>query len=668
MILRRFFIAAAFAFALAFILVPRAARSPEPKQTAPAESAELRSKQSMMQQDIARTDQLCRTQCLTDLRLAAEQLNGLPNAADNAVRRLLTDVQKEHPHMEKFVWKSGQGNIVNIGTVTGGLAERVKPYIAEAENAAGAKREHYESPQIEWNGSYYFVAGLPGKVNGSTLTGVIRQDILGQVKKHQEKNLRLVPYPSDKRYKIEAVDSRTLKKVQVDEPKDNQGTSHYHNQQIVVKFEKNPTAEQLEAMKKEIGAKFVQKLGYTYVFESHSLNTMQMMSYFKKHNAQYSEPHYLYMTNDRVDGPSSGFGSQEAANPDKGALSHGIRTLKDKGPLHNGSNPDARAQLHSTANKGSMELEPNQPNDALFSKYQWNLPITDTLRGWDLSKGSNDVIVAVVDTGADLNHPDLAEHLVAGYNFVANNDKPKDDVGHGTHVSGIISAVVNNGEGVAGMTWYNKIMPVKVLDSSGAGDTYTVAKGIIWATDHGAKVINLSLGNYAQAQFLHDAVKYAFDHDVALISASGNDNTEDPGYPAAYPEVFAVSATDSNRDRASFSNMGDYVDVVAPGVNIASTYPTNQYAALSGTSMACPHVAALAALIRTANPLLKNTEVYEIMRQTAIDLGNKGHDKYFGYGQIDVAKALEAANGSSESLSLWPQFFERHLRSLLLKP
>ena len=174
--------------------------------------------------------------------------------------------------------------------------------------------------------------------------------------------------------------------------------------------------------------------------------------------------------------------------------------------------------------------------------------------------------------------------------------EPDDDVGHGTHVSGIIGATVNNSEGVAGMSWYNKIMPVKVLDSSGAGSTYSVAQGIIWATDHGAKVINMSLGNYAQADFLHDAIKYAYEHDVVMIAASGNDNTDRPGYPAAYPEVFAVAATDSNKEKASFSNYGDYIDVAAPGDSIASTYPGSQYAALSGTSMASPHVAALSRL------------------------------------------------------------------------
>lgn len=307
---------------------------------------------------------------------------------------------------------------------------------------------------------------------------------------------------------------------------------------------------------------------------------------------------------------------------------------------------------------------PEIPNDLLFSEYQWNLPITETNRGWKLSKGSNDVIVGVVDTGVDLSHPDLKGRLLKGYNVIAPDEEPIDDVGHGTHVAGIISANVNNGEGIAGMMWGGKILPVKALDKSGSGTTYSVAQGIIWAADNGAKVINLSLGNYADAQFLHEAIKYAYDKDVVLVAATGNDNTERPGYPAAYPEVLSVSATDYNLNKASFSNYGDYVDVVAPGESIASTYPDNQYAALSGTSMASPHVAALAALIRSVNPELRNTEVMDIIRNNVIDLGDPGYDNLYGNGQIDVYAALEAAGGGAAPLQLWPQHIDQRLKRL----
>jgi thermitase len=278
----------------------------------------------------------------------------------------------------------------------------------------------------------------------------------------------------------------------------------------------------------------------------------------------------------------------------------------------------------------------------LYMKYQWNLRKINTETAWQANQ-SNEVIVGVVDTGVDLSHPDLQGHLADGLNIVSPGASPQDDVGHGTHVAGVIAALTNNQMGVAGMTYGGRVMPVKALDSTGAGSTYSVSQGIIWATDHGAKVINMSLGNYADSNFLKDAIKYAFDHDVVLVAASGNDNTDKPSYPAYYPEVFAVAATDANNGHAPFSNYGDYVDGAAPGVSIASTYMDHQYAALSGTSMASPHVAALAALIRSINPALRNTEVMDIMRKSARDIGAPGPDYNFGYGLIDVNKAVQMA-------------------------
>lgn len=305
------------------------------------------------------------------------------------------------------------------------------------------------------------------------------------------------------------------------------------------------------------------------------------------------------------------------------------------------------------------------PNDALFAKYQWNISNINATTGWNISKGTEDVIIAVLDTGVQSDHPDLTNRLLEGYNVNDASTNSNDDFGHGTHVAGIIGATVNNNEGVAGVSWYNKILPVKVLNNNGAGSTYSVAQGIIWATDHGAKVINMSLGNYASADFLHEAIQYAYNHDVVLVAASGNDNTSRPGYPAAYPEVFAVGATSNNRQRAAFSNYGDYIDVVAPGDSIASTYIGGQYASLSGTSMASPHVAALAGLIRTLNPALTNIQVMEIMRQSANDLGDSGKDDYFGYGEIDAYRALTMAAAFEGTLQTYPQSVKHKLDRLI---
>jgi subtilisin family serine protease len=190
-----------------------------------------------------------------------------------------------------------------------------------------------------------------------------------------------------------------------------------------------------------------------------------------------------------------------------------------------------------------------------------------------------------VDSGVDLDHPDLKGRLTNGYNVLENNQFPDDDNGHGTHVAGIIASETNNKEGVAGITWYNKIMPIKALGAEGYGTSFDVAKGIIWAVDHGASVINLSLGNYQHSSLLKEAIDYAYDHNVVLIASAGNDNTSQTSFPASYPEVLGVAALSYTGGRAPFSNNGDYIDITAPGVQIASTFFNQQYAALSGTSM-----------------------------------------------------------------------------------
>lgn len=601
----------------ALILFPRGDQTPRPEALSP--QAELQMKQTTLNQDLKQTEELCRNQCSYELRRVAGEM--IRND-ENRIPALLSDLQKDHPHMQLLV-RTKRNESLSQGKAAGTLKDPVRraadTYMTEAKVQVDAGRS-YQSPAFEAEGSQYFVLGEPADDGTSGIIGVVEQHILKQVADHQLKNLRIVTYPSEGRYKIESVDSDTLQDVHVHHPEGNQGTSHYHQNQVVVRFNKEPTEAELSQIRKEIGGSTVQKLGYTYVFESDRMEAKALMNYFRKWNVSYSEPHFLYLTN-------------ESAVPTP------------------------------TANSIT-------PNDALYRRYQWNLPQIETEAGWNISKGSDQVTVAVIDTGVDLKHPDLKNQLVSGLNVVNKDADPQDDVGHGTHVAGVIGALVNNNLGVAGMSWYNRIMPVKVLDSSGAGSTYAVAQGIIWATDHGAKVINMSLGNYADAEFLHDAIRYAYDRDVVLIAASGNDNTDRPGYPAAYEEVFAVAAADSQKSKASFSNYGDYIDVTAPGVSIASTYLNNQYAALSGTSMASPHVTALAALIRSVNPKLKNTEVMQLMRDTATDLGQAGKDKYFGYGLIDVAAALKAAQPKSvrqeeptapnnTTLPNWPGWLQR---------
>lgn len=621
---------------LALLLLPRGDddKSGQPDEQSVTPRQEVTIKEALVSDDMAATDELCRNQCALDLKTASGRL-GL-QASDAEIKQVLSRLQTEHPHMKRLMYeRAGEGSDaersrVEVGEVPDNAERAAADHISAAFREA-SRSGKYQSPPLATVSGTYFVMGVSTDDGRGTLVGVVHQHILDQVRDHQMKNLRVVPYPAEGNWKIESVDTDTLKDVNVDHPEENEGTSHYHKNQVVVKFNTPPTEGDLLRIQNELGAGPARKLGYTYVFESDRMEAKQMMDYFRKWDVQYAEPHYLYLTNDRM--------APEADSAETGG---------------------ARAAEHRDESAGGSTSAAATPNDVLYSRYQWNLPIIETLRGWNIDKGSRDIKVAVVDTGVDLNHPDLRNRLLPGVNVVTRGTTdPDDDVGHGTHVAGVIAALVNNEEGVAGMSWYNPILPVKVLDSSGSGSTYAVAQGIIWAADNGAKVINMSLGNYADAQFLHDAIRYAYDKDVVLIAASGNDNTERPGFPAAYPEVFAVAATDSRKNKAAFSNYGDYIDVAAPGVSIPSTYPHNQYAALSGTSMASPHVAALAALIRSANPLLKNTEVMDIMRRSAVDIGTPGKDKYFGYGQIDVVKALEMAEQSRQSLSYWPEWLER---------
>nr|WP_237690736.1 S8 family peptidase [Paenibacillus caui] len=578
-------------------------------------------KHNMLKQDITATERLARRdarQHLADLTL---RYNLSPKEADQYVKKL----QKNHSHLL---------SIVPVGSYSGKSAIKssgFKPSPAEEKELGTYMRfakkslqrgKKYESPSFPENDPRYFIMAQPDESKRRGIIGVFSTSILKSVENHQRKNLRLIPYPKEGRYNVESAHPDTMRDITVKTGHDNENASHFYENEVVVTFNQPLNGADLRRIEKDLGCKPAQMIRNTYIFHSDHKNTKELSAYFKqKWHPLYVEPHYLYLTNE--------------ADDDYGI---GLDDTRDVTEV---------------------------PNDALFSDYQWNLPITNTNQGWKLSTGASDVIVAVVDTGVDLDHPDLQGRLLPGYNVVSPNDKPMDDVGHGTHVAGIIAANVNNREGIAGMTWSTKILPVKALDSSGSGTTYSVAQGIIWAVDQGAKVINLSLGNYAEAQFLHDAIKYAFDHDAVVIAATGNDNTERPGYPAAYPEVLSVSATDSNLKRASFSNFGDYIDVMAPGESIASTYPGNQYAALSGTSMASPHVAALAALIRSVNPDLKNTEVMDIIRKNVKDLGTAGRDKYFGYGQINVYAALQAAGNNRSPIQLWPQNVEHKLNGLL---
>lgn len=252
---------------------------------------------------------------------------------------------------------------------------------------------------------------------------------------------------------------------------------------------------------------------------------------------------------------------------------------------------------------GAEYAEPNyrisialSPNDPYFES-QYGVSQIQCPPAWDLTLGSTSVVVAIVDTGIDLRHPDLAEKIVAGIDLVNNDNSPDDDNGHGTHCAGIAAAATNNAIGVAGVAPNCKVMPVKVLDSRGDGYTSTVARGMRYAADGGAKVISLSLGMPARSQALQDAVNYALSKGAIVVAAAGNEGASAKFYPAACNGVISVGAVDANGNKAHFSNYGPWVSVAAPGVRILSTWPGGAYAYGSGTSMAAPFVAGQAAML-----------------------------------------------------------------------
>lgn len=623
-------------FIVPVVAPPRVAKSPSPAAPAPrtysvspgkplSVKQETFSKHHAVRRDMEATEKLCRLDCSRDMsRFMLEH----KSIKDGEKALHLKQAVKEHPHMVTVSWTSG-GRTVNAG-------EAPKELLRTAAKELGRARESlkrgmpYESPSFKYGGKTHFVLAMPDYKRGDGVTALVSTDVVEEVERHQRRNMRLVPYPAEGRYRVESVVPGTNKDKTVRTGEDNGNASHYAVDEVVVKFRQPLKPAELLALRKELSLTVVRHRGQTYLFRSSKYSMNELKNHFAKWNPIFVEPHYLYLTNE------IGGDGQTVA----------------------------------------------KPNDTLYGRYQWNLPDIATEKGWNVTKGKDDMIVAIVDTGVQADHPDLKGRLVQGTNIIDPSKPPDDDVGHGTHVAGIIAAQVNNNEGIAGMTWYTKIMPVKALDSSGAGTTYSVAEGIIWATDHGADVINMSLGNYAQAEFLHDAVKYAYDHGVVLVAASGNDNTDQPGFPAAYPEVFAVAATNADESKAEYSNYGDYIDVAAPGTSIASTYPGSRYAALSGTSMASPHVAALASLIRSANPALSNEEVMELMRRTTKDLGNPGKDVDFGYGLVDVNAAVRSAGGGQptdaastgaagdqiapgESLLTFPERVRRELQRLL---
>ena len=323
------------------------------------------------------------------------------------------------------------------------------------------------------------------------------------------------------------------------------------------------------------------------------------------------------------------------------------------------------------------------PNDPYYSSkgswgqdYDdlWGLKKIQMEKAWDISKGSHEIVVAVIDSGIDYTHPDIVDNLWQnpvdgsyGWDFSGNDNDPIDDEGHGTHVAGTIGAVGNNGIGVVGVNWQVKIMSLRVFGNKKSSSTSELSDAIRMAADQGAKVINMSLGLPSTSpKFIkstHEAIKYAHNLGCTMVAAAGNDSADISLYfPAGISEVITVASSDEHDKRSEFSNYGSGIDIAAPGGsaikehigrNILSlragnidTYKYGKYIVdekyyrTRGTSMSAPHVSGLAALLLSKNPKLSNEDIRNIIKATADDIEEIGWDKYTGAGRINAYKAL----------------------------
>ncbi len=352
-------------------------------------------------------------------------------------------------------------------------------------------------------------------------------------------------------------------------------------------------------------------------------------------------------------------------------MEHGLIRLK--------INSDMGSVLKALKKNPNVEYaEPNYiahafmvPNDPYYS-YQWHFHSSDEggidmEPAWDITTGSNSVVVAVLDTGIRVGS-DLANTcILPGYDFINDDADATDDNGHGTHVAGTIAQSTNNNEGVAGVAFNACLMPVKVLDRTGSGTYADIINGIYYAADHGANIISMSLGGSSPSDAMEDALAYAYSKGITIVAAAGNDGTDTISYPAAYDAyVIAVGATRYDKTLAYYSNYGASLDVVAPGGDLnvdqngdgygdgilQQTFELRGvnvnwgYYFYQGTSMATPHVSGIAALLYSLG-VTNPDDVRNIIESTAIDLGDPGWDPYYGWGLVNAYAAVQAAGGTT---------------------
>lgn len=271
---------------------------------------------------------------------------------------------------------------------------------------------------------------------------------------------------------------------------------------------------------------------------------------------------------------------------------------------------------------------------------QWGLTRIRIEEGWKHAPRADGQVLAVLDTGVEASHLDLAGVVLPGFDVLGTTDGSVDPHGHGTHVAGIAAAIGDNGIDIAGTAPGLAILPVRVLDEAGLGSASDVAAGVYWAVDHGATIINLSLGSREPSGVLAESIRYAVSRGVLVVAAAGNLADDRPVWPAAMPEVIGVTATDDTDSIPSFASRGTWVDLAAPGDGILSTFAGDSLQMLSGTSMAAPLVAGVAALVRAREPELTPRRVRARLIYNAEDIGAPGRDAVFGYGLLAAATTL----------------------------
>ncbi|MFC2947700.1 S8 family peptidase [Virgibacillus sediminis] len=278
-----------------------------------------------------------------------------------------------------------------------------------------------------------------------------------------------------------------------------------------------------------------------------------------------------------------------------------------------------------------------QPEDAKYTS-QWYLDQLHLPDAWDITRGSEDVVIAVLDSGVKADHPDLEGRVLPGYDFVNEDENPDDDHGHGTFVAGIIGANANP-DGIAGLDHHAKILPIKIANSRGESTVSNTVSAIYYAMEQDADILNMSYGSYQLSHMEQEAIRDAYESGILLVASAGNDNTYEHSYPASYPGVISVGSTDREGYLSTFSNYGYFLDLTAPGEEIYSTF-LNGYSIDNGTSFSAPLISGLAALLKSARPEWTNNQIQWALEKSAASETPGEWDPYKGYGRADAYAAL----------------------------